>query len=473
MKTVSIKNLNIKFGTSGARGLASDLSDLTCHAFVKAFIELLKFKKVLKHNAFVLAFDKRESSPKIFNSIARFLSSQGFSIINGGHVPTPALALYAIKNKIPGIIITGSHIPGDRNGLKFYDELGEITKNDEAFMSGCHVTLPDLYNVDEEYLGSIHKNSIEINSDVRKTYSKHYEHCFNKTFLKGKRIGVLAYSTIAPDIVSDILKYFGAEVSIFGYSEEFFSVDTEALDEKFIIKTIQDLKKYRFDYIVSTDPDGDRPLLTNEQGVWIRGDILGILAAKALDAHIVITTLSSNTLIERSNFFESVVRTKIGSPNIIEAMQKKIKEWPSKNIVAFESNGGLLTKELMTRDAILPILSALFYSYKEEKTLLALISELPKREIYSTSIKGIEYNEGTQKLLSLEASIENKALFNHYIIDSIDRTDGLRIYLEDGNIIHFRMSKNAPELRAYCESVSVNTARKFYESFIKKWFEDQ
>lgn len=45
-----------------------------------------------------------------------------------GVIPTPALANQAIADGIPAIMVTGSHIPFDRNGLKFYRPDGEISK---------------------------------------------------------------------------------------------------------------------------------------------------------------------------------------------------------------------------------------------------------------------------------------------------------------------------------------------------------
>ncbi|MDO6806419.1 hypothetical protein Q4595_28435, partial [Wenyingzhuangia sp. 1_MG-2023] len=48
-----------------------------------------------------------------------------------GVLPTPALALQAMQDGVPAIVITGSHIPFDRNGIKFYRPDGEITKVDE------------------------------------------------------------------------------------------------------------------------------------------------------------------------------------------------------------------------------------------------------------------------------------------------------------------------------------------------------
>ena len=50
-----------------------------------------------------------------------------------GVVPTPALALEAARRGAAAVMVTGSHIPFDRNGLKFYRPGGEeIGKGDEA-----------------------------------------------------------------------------------------------------------------------------------------------------------------------------------------------------------------------------------------------------------------------------------------------------------------------------------------------------
>ena len=44
-------------------------------------------------------------------------------------------------------------------------------------------------------------------------------------------------------------------------------------------------------------------------------------------------------------------------------------------------------------------------------------------------------------------------------LSGVDRTDGLRMTLEDGRIVHLRPSGNAPELRCYVEDVSKTRAQ--------------
>jgi phosphomannomutase len=47
-------------------------------------------------------------------------------------VPSPAVALYGLVHRVPAIMVTGSHIPADRNGIKFNKGSGEILKADET-----------------------------------------------------------------------------------------------------------------------------------------------------------------------------------------------------------------------------------------------------------------------------------------------------------------------------------------------------
>ena len=66
----------------------------------------------------------------------------------------------------------------------------------------------------------------------------------------------------------------------------------------------------------SIDGDGDRPLISDENGNWLRGDILGLLSAEAVNIEAHAITASCNTAIESCERFTYVQRTKIGSPYI-------------------------------------------------------------------------------------------------------------------------------------------------------------
>ncbi|MEM8803112.1 MAG: phosphomannomutase, partial [Pseudomonadota bacterium] len=116
-----------QFGTSGLRGLSTDLTDELCASYAAAFVS--------QHNhngRLFVGQDRRDSSPRIAAAVSRGVAGQGLDIVDCGVLPTPALAGAALAEGTLSIMITGSHIPADRNGLKFYTSLGEFTKADEA-----------------------------------------------------------------------------------------------------------------------------------------------------------------------------------------------------------------------------------------------------------------------------------------------------------------------------------------------------
>ena len=51
---------------------------------------------------------------------------------------------------------------------------------------------------------------------------------------------------------------------------------------------------------------------------------------------------------------------------------------------------------------------------------------------------------------------------------SLDQTDGLRIFLENNEIVHFRPSGNAPELRCYAESASQERAQLLVQESLRR-----
>ena len=81
-------------------------------------------------------------------------------------------------------------------------------------------------------------------------------------------------------------------------------VDTEAIRPEDDALARGWARENGFDAIFSADGDGDRPLIGDERGDWLRGDVVGILGAGYLGADSVATPVSSNTAVERCGWFE-------------------------------------------------------------------------------------------------------------------------------------------------------------------------
>jgi len=457
-----MKTTDVRFGTSGLRGLVEQMSDELCYAYVSAFLNAVVGDIVFDKRV-VLGHDLRPSSPHIASACAKAIIDSGREVVYAGELPTPALASYAYEYQLPAIVVTGSHIPFDRNGIKFYKATGEISKSDELLIQQASVSLPETDI-------SLTEKLLEPDSTVRSHYLKRYVDFFGNSTIAGMRVAIYEHSSVARDILRETLEALGATVISLGRSEDFVPIDTEAVRPEDVLQAEQWARQYSFDAIVSTDGDADRPLIGDEHGNWLRGDVVGILCAKFLSAETVVTPVSSSTLTEKSGWFNQVARTKIGSPYVIDAMQVLS---DNQNVVGFEANGGFLLgsnvilsgrvlKALPTRDATLPILALLSLSKQNQQPVSALVDSLPHRYTASDRLQNFSIDKSAQLISAL---IKNHQFAQKLmstssgLVSSVNQVDGFRVTFENGDIVHLRPSGNAPELRCYAESETQSRAK--------------
>ncbi|HEY5653881.1 MAG TPA: phosphomannomutase [Pontiella sp.] len=452
----------VKFGTSGARGLAVEMTDQVCYSYTKGFLQYLEGTGELDKNGeeVAIAGDLRPSTDRIMGAVAKAASDMGYRPVNCGHIPSPAVALYGLNNLCPSIMVTGSHIPDDRNGIKFNTCSGEILKEDEEQIR------EQVIEVDESIFGSEGFDLPEENIDARIEYVNRYVHIFPKGCLTGKRVGIYQHSAVGRDLLIEIFCGLGADVTPLGFSGTFIPVDTEAIRQADVLLAREWSEENHFDVIISTDGDSDRPLISDENGVWLRGDVAGILAAKYLGADSVSTPVSCNTALEKCGWFSDVRRTKIGSPFVVASMIESSFSG-RKGVVGYEANGGFLTnsafpvngkelRALPTRDAVLPALCIILLSIKERKPISALLTDLPQRFTASDRIQDFSI-EASRKILERFddiSAIESAFGETFGKVKNIDCTDGLRVTFESEEVLHMRPSGNAPEFRCYNEAGS-------------------
>lgn len=452
---------DLKFGTSGLRGLVTELGDDVCRAYTLAFLKHLQSRHDVPADGLLLVgHDLRASSPRIAAACISAARAFGMRVENCGALPTPALAFRALSLHVPAIMVTGSHIPDDRNGLKFYRPDGEIDKSDEAGI---------LAFLDLDQPAPPASGEAALSQEALSRYVARCASLLPQGALAGRRIGVYQHSSVARDIMVDILREAGAEAIGVGRSDVFVPVDTEALrpeDIAFAEKTCRELK---LDALVSTDGDADRPLIADENGNFLRGDMVGLLTARFLGADAVVTPVTSNTSIEHCGFFDHVYRTRVGSPYVIEGMGRAGSDG-CRTIVGFEANGGVLLgtsvtvggnplDALPTRDAMLPILSVLGMAAREGLSLSGLVAGLPARFTASGRLEHVPAEESSAFLKSLENAEAMRGFFvDAGSIRDSDRIDGTRVVLASGELVHYRASGNAPELRCYTEAASKERA---------------
>ena len=409
--------VSLAFGTSGLRGLVKDLTDLEAYINVKAALRyFFLIGDIRARSVVVLAGDLRPSTERIMRACAQAIVDSGHQVQNAGKIPTPGLISHAIATGRAGVMVSGSHIPFDRNGIKLNKSVGEILKEDELGITR------EVERIRAEEYGRAEADSLFDRSGMLKrppglppldrgaeeAYVRRYLQSFTRGGLSGLRVLVYQHSAVGRDILPRILRELGAEVVSAGRSETFVPIDTENITdeqldrlEEFAVEA--EASGRPLHAIVSTDGDSDRPLMTavlTESEVqpglrrvrFLPGDLLGIVVAEYLRADAAAVPISANDAVERRTRERgiSLQKTKIGSPYVVSALAESRRAGIHERIVGWEANGGFLTGSdiplksgtlaaLPTRDATLPIVANLFAAAEQRRGLAALWDRLPAR----------------------------------------------------------------------------------------------
>ncbi len=483
----------VTFGTSGVRGRVEEMTDLVCYLYATGFLQYARKSDGLKPRRVALGGDLRPSTPRILKAVAKAIDDFGCVVLDCGELPSPALGLLALSEKIPAIMVTGSHIAEDRNGIKFFLPEGEILKNDELGIAAETVAVPErLFDEQGAFRdGTVFSRPESWAESARRLYFDRYLDAFPPDFLQGLRIGFYEQSSVGRDWLCELYTELGAEVTRLGRSGDFIPIDTEALRSEDLRQIEEwaspsptdpasDPTASRFNAILSADADGDRPLVFDERGRWVRGDLTGILCARFLAARSVVTPVNSNSALERCQWFSRILRTKIGSPYVLEGMRQLAREG-AERIVGYEANGGFLTltpltidesakrplSALPTRDPAIVQLGVLGAAKKSGVPLSRLLKDLPQRFSRGDRIKNFPTSCSQRKLDELVvggADAIERTFGRFGKLTRFETIDGLRMMFGENDIIHLRPSGNAPEFRCYTESDARERAEEMLEA---------
>ncbi|NCA70116.1 MAG: phosphomannomutase [Sphingobacteriia bacterium] len=473
-----MRHSGVTFGTSGARGLAEAMTDRVCHAYTCGFLQSLSASGAIAPGTSVgIGGDLRPSTTRILIACARAIRDLGYRPCYLGRIPTPAVMAWGLARGAPTLMVTGSHIPDDRNGIKFNRPDGEILKRDEECIRAQRIQIDETAFAASGAFATDQSAVLPAEDpSAYREYLSRYLDFFPPGCFAGRHVAVYEHSSVARDLYVDVFEGLGARVTRLARSEVFVPVDTEAIRPADIELARVWAAQDRLDLLVSADGDGDRPLVGDERGEWLRGDLAGILCARQLGARGVVTPVSSNTAVERAGCFATVLRTRIGSPYVIEGMQELVARGLDP-VVGYEANGGFLLatpiarasrilSALPTRDALIVALSILHAACEQGRAVSALAADLPRRFTQSDRLQGFPSELAQTRLAALHGGDREHdmaavtSIFGAAFgpVADLDVTDGLRITFASGEIAHLRPSGNAPELRAYTEADSPERA---------------
>jgi phosphomannomutase len=485
----------LRFGTSGRRGEVTDLTQLEVYLNALAEIEYLQSLPrseggIARSEEFYFAYDLRPSSNRyveeqqgrgeIAQAVERAIRDAGMHPVNLGRIPTPALACHALSRGRGSIMVTGSHIPFDRNGYKTNSARGELRKEDEQPINErVRQVRERLYS--QPYAVSPfnerglfkegHRELAPESDEGRAAYLERYAAFFASGSLGGMRLLVYQHSAVGRDLLVEVLERLGAEVIAAGRSETFVPIDTENIDAAQLaaIQALADqaaAEHGRLDAVVSTDGDSDRPLILGVdpdtgRARFFGGDLVGMIVAEYLGADAVVVPVSCNDAIDRGSLAAiTEPRTRIGSPYVIAGLEKARRKGRlarfGRTVCGWEANGGFLTGSditrngkvlaaLPTRDAVLPILCVLLAAREKGLSLAGLFARLPRRFSRAALLTRFPRAAGLQMVRRFSPADER-------IREAVFSAAGTLLLDEDGNELPVSTAQ-AQEMEAVREAL--------------------
>src|SRR5581483_1387077 len=257
--------------------------------------------------------DPRESSPRIKKYVTLGLLYEGQEVFDEGVTSIPSMN-YILKEEphLGGsIMVTGSHIKADLNGLKFFAFGEEILKEHEAEIDRIYAVIKGQVDVNK-----IEKQEFESVTDedrARESYIEYLISKANKPYPEWKVV-VDPGNGAQSETIPQVLKLLGLRVIDINtdIQKNFMSRDTEVEGDFKDLQRIVVEKKA--DFGIGFDSDGDRVVFIDENGEYIPGDYSGTLIAKHLDHKKVVTPINTSQVIDKIGV--EVIRTKVGSPYV-------------------------------------------------------------------------------------------------------------------------------------------------------------
>ena len=386
MQLLELKHL--KSGTD-VRGIAVGdnitLTDDAVFAITKAFVKWLSLKYGKNNFKIAAGNDSRISAARILNCVKEGILESGSDLVYTGLSSTPSMFILLKKSDWgcdASIMITASHLPYNRNGLKFFtpeggldskdiDEILSIAEKGE-FLSGsgkyCEKSFMDEYS--------------EILVDTVRSA------CGKELPLKGKKIIVDAGNGAGGFFTDKVLIPLGADTegSQFLNPDGYFPNHIPNPEDKDAIESLSKaVKKSKADLGIIFDTDVDRAGAVDCDGKEInRNRLIALVSAILMKEKTGVIVTDSVTSDGLTQFIEGLggqhIRFKRGYKNVID----KCKELNDSGIyspLAMETSGHAAFKENYFLDdgayLITKILISLA-SLKEGESITDLISTLPE-----------------------------------------------------------------------------------------------
>ena len=477
--------LALKNGTD-VRGVASEGVEgepvtLTLEAaenIAKAFCVWLISRTGKTHVRVAVGYDSRISAPALCGAVTDGITKTGHVAIVTGLSTTPSMFMLlkdeARLQQVPcdgAIMITASHLPFNRNGLKFFSKKGGLESADvkEILTLAANYTFTAVNIPGEiEFKPYVSDYAASLVQKVR-------DACGEEQPLSGKKIIVDAGNGASGFFAEQVLKPLGADTngSQFLDPDGNFPNPIPNPENKDAMNSLSEaVKAVDADFGIIFDTDGDRAAAVDKGGEEInRNRLIALISAILLaekPGTIVTDSVTSNGL---TAFIENLGgkhhRFKRGYKNVInEAI--RLNETGEYAPLAIETSGHAALMENYFLDdgayLIVRLLIALAKAAKEGKTLSDLIAALPlpkeERELRLKFKEGVDFKAKGKEVIE---AFEKRAASLSYVTPATSNYEGYRINYDKshGNgWALLRLSLHDPVLPVNVESDVVGGADK-------------
>ena len=413
-----------------------NLNENTVEQLGKSFgIWLKKYYPEKKKLKVSVGMDARISGPALRKAVMNGLLSTGFDVLDCGMASTPAMFMSTIigENQTDaGIMLTASHLPFNRNGMKFFTKQGGLDKKDIAEI----LEIAEI--VGAQNLAPL-QNTVPAAGTLTtinfmNTYSEHFVNMVREKVnhsedyekpLKGLKIVVDAGNGAGGFYAEKILKPLGADISDSQFLEPdglFPNHVPNPEDETAMASVVEKVKASKADFGIIFDTDVDRAAFVANDGFPInRNALIALISAIVLEEHpettIVTDSITSNGL---NRFINEQLkgkhhRFKRGYKNVInEAI--RLNESGEACMLAIETSGHAALRENYFLDdgayLATKIIITLAKMRQKGQSLISLIKDLQipaeSREL-RIKIQDIDFKSCGEKIIAdLETFVQNK-----------------------------------------------------------------
>ena len=337
------------FGTDGIRGLANryPMTGEIAMAVGKAIAHViqsdpgaqsktslpvglkpLESHKSIRRAKIVVGKDTRLSGYMIEEALASGICAMGTDVLMIGPLPTPGVAFVTQSMKADaGIMISASHNPYHDNGIKIFAHNGY--KFTDALEHKIETLVAEHTLDNQRPTADLVGKAFRIDDAIGRYLVSLKSHFPADLDLLGTRIVLDCANGAAYKVAPLVFEELGAEVIKIGVSPNGLNINDGcgALHPEHVAGATA---RYRADIGIAIDGDGDRCIISDENGEILDGDqIIGLCAIqkaqdKTLKKKTVVTTPMSNIGLENTlkEHGISMVRAQVGDRYVIEEMRK-------------------------------------------------------------------------------------------------------------------------------------------------------